>query len=50
LFNGNATSLGGNGGYTNYSGVMVAGAFAPPYDMIPAAGGGGCVTEGPFKE
>lgn len=24
--------------------------FAKPYDIIPSAGGGGCVTEGPFKE
>ncbi|ORY12827.1 hypothetical protein BCR34DRAFT_481904 [Clohesyomyces aquaticus] len=48
LFNGNMSSMGGNGAPSNYSGVMTHG-FSKPYDMIPSAGGGGCVTEGPFK-
>lgn len=48
LFNGNASSMGGNGAPTDYAGVPQP--FRPPYNMIPSAGGGGCVTEGPFKE
>ena len=49
MFNGNATSMGGNGAYSNYTGIMAMG-FAKPYDVIPAAGGGGCVTDGPFAK
>ncbi|KAE9363228.1 Di-copper centre-containing protein [Stipitochalara longipes BDJ] len=48
LFNGNDSSMGGNGLPSVYPGVPAMG-FTPPYDMIPSAGGGGCVTEGPFK-
>lgn len=33
----------------NYTGVMAMG-FSKPYDIIPAAGGGGCMTDGPFKK
>ena len=49
LFNGNASSMGGNGAPSDYAGVPTPG-FEPPLDIIPNAGGGGCVTEGPFKE
>lgn len=48
LFNGNSSSIGGNGGPSNYPGVPQP--FKKPYDMIPSAGKGGCVTDGPFKE
>lgn len=48
LFNGNASSMGGNGEPSEYRGVPQP--FRPPYNLIPSAGGGGCVTEGPFKE
>jgi hypothetical protein len=41
--------MGGNGAPATYPGVMAMG-FTPPYDVIPAAGGGGCVTDGPFKK
>ena len=45
LFNGNATSMGGNGdpdpGFTTLR--MGTG-------TVKSAGGGGCVTKGPFKE
>ncbi|KAF2205686.1 Di-copper centre-containing protein [Delitschia confertaspora ATCC 74209] len=47
LFNGNATSMSGNGLPSDYPGVFT-GFTNKPYDIIPAAGGGGCVTEGPF--
>ena len=48
MFNGNASSMGGNGAFVNYTGVPQP--FRKPYDHIPPADGGGCVTEGPFKE
>lgn len=48
LFNGNASSMGGNGEPSDYRGVPQP--FRAPYNLIPSAGGGGCVTEGPFKE
>jgi tyrosinase len=49
MFNGNMSSMGGNGVKSDYPGVMVHGAgFQPPYDMIPADLGGGCVKDGPF--
>ncbi|OAA65840.1 putative domain, di-copper centre [Niveomyces insectorum RCEF 264] len=48
MFNGNASSMGGNGAPSNYNGVIQP--FRKPYDKIPPAGGGGCVTEGPFKD
>lgn len=41
--------MGGNGKYSNYSGVPIPGAPAP-YDIIPPSVGGGCVTTGPFKK
>lgn len=41
--------MGGNGVKADYPGVMAMG-FKPPYDKIPAAGGGGCVKDGPFKK
>jgi len=45
LFNGNATSMGGNGAPDpKYTGFRTGGG------LIKSAGGGGCVTEGPFKE
>jgi len=45
LFNGNMTSMGGNGAPDpKYKGVRSGNG------MIPTGGGGGCVTEGPFKE
>jgi len=45
LFNGNATSMGGNGAPDpQYKGLRTSAG------MIQSAGGGGCVTEGPFKE
>ncbi|KAF2679670.1 Di-copper centre-containing protein [Lentithecium fluviatile CBS 122367] len=48
LFNGNMSSMGGNGAKLDYPGVPAM-SFKPPYDMIPADLGGGCVTDGPFK-
>jgi tyrosinase len=45
---GNASSMGGNGAPSKYPGVMMP--FKKPYNLIPWAGGGGCVTTGPFKE
>ena len=46
LFNGNMTSMGGNGAPDpRYKGVRTGAA-----GLIPSGGGGGCVTEGPFKE
>lgn len=46
LFNGNETSMGGNGDPDpNYKGFR-----AGMGGMIPSAGGGGCVTKGPFKD
>ncbi|KAH8901803.1 Di-copper centre-containing protein [Coniochaeta sp. PMI_546] len=48
MFNGNASSMGGNGAPTTYPGVPQP--FRRPYDKIPSAGGGGCVTTGPFKD
>ena len=48
MFNGNSSSMGGNGAPSTYPGVPQP--FRPPYDKIPSAGGGGCVTTGPFKE
>ncbi|KAG7287554.1 hypothetical protein NEMBOFW57_007066 [Staphylotrichum longicolle] len=45
LFNGNATSMGGNGEPDpRYTGLRMGSA------TIKSAGGGGCVTQGPFKE
>ncbi|KAF1993505.1 Di-copper centre-containing protein [Amniculicola lignicola CBS 123094] len=48
IFNGNMSSMGGNGLPANYPGVMTM-SFKPPFDKIPAAGGGGCVVDGPFQ-
>ena len=45
LFNGNMTSMGGNGAPDpKYSG------FRSNNGVIKSGGGGGCVTDGPFKE
>ena len=48
MFNGNASSMGGQGAYNNYTGVPQP--FKKPLDKIPPAGGGGCVMDGPFKK
>ncbi|KAK3301769.1 uncharacterized protein B0T15DRAFT_563343 [Chaetomium strumarium] len=48
LFDGSESSMGGNGAPSDYPGVPQP--FPRPYDKIPSAGGGGCVTEGPFKD
>jgi tyrosinase len=40
--------MGGNVVPSTYPGVMQP--FTKPYDKIPSAGGGGCVTTGPFEE
>ncbi|GAB1312035.1 hypothetical protein MFIFM68171_02245 [Madurella fahalii] len=46
LFNGNATSMGGNGDPDpGYLGVRMG-----VGGMVKSAGGGGCVTKGPFKD
>ena len=48
LLNGNASSMGGNGAPDpSYKGVPQAGRSP---NIIKSGGGGGCVTEGPFKE
>jgi len=48
MFNGNASSMGGNGGpEPNYKGVPQSGRTP---NIIKSGGGGGCVTEGPFSE
>ena len=48
MFDGSDSSMGGNGAKSTYSGIPQP--FPRPYDMIPSAGGGGCVTTGPFKK
>ncbi|KAK0610588.1 hypothetical protein B0T17DRAFT_500427 [Bombardia bombarda] len=48
LFNGNESSMGGNGAKFSYQGIQIPGA-PRPYNLIPAGVGGGCVTTGPFK-
>ncbi|KAH6612253.1 hypothetical protein B0J18DRAFT_414358 [Chaetomium sp. MPI-SDFR-AT-0129] len=48
MFDGSETSMGGNGAPSEYAGVPQG--FPKPYNMIPSAGGGGCVTDGPFKD
>ena len=50
LFDGSATSMSGNGLFVDYPGIPIP--LAPPglNDLIPPAGGGGCVTTGPFKK
>ncbi|KAG9231566.1 hypothetical protein BJ875DRAFT_443990 [Amylocarpus encephaloides] len=50
LFNGNDSSLGGNGIPDVYPGIKFGGGWKKPYDTIPASEGGGCVTKGPFKD
>lgn len=50
LFDGSDSSLGGNGASCDYEGTPVGGAPPGLNDMIPSAGGGGCVTTGPFKK
>jgi tyrosinase len=48
MFNGNASSMGGNGAPSTYGGIPQG--FRAPYNKIPSAGGGGCMVDGPFKE
>ncbi|KAL2280154.1 hypothetical protein FJTKL_12767 [Diaporthe vaccinii] len=43
IFNGNASSMSGNGAKFSYDGVFAGAGRIPPDE------GGGCVTEGPFK-
>ena len=50
LFDGSATSMGGNGAFQAYPGTPLPGAPPGLNDIIPSAEGGGCVTTGPFKE
>src|SRR5262245_22767841 len=48
MFNGNSSSMGGNGAPDpTYKGVRQPGRTP---NIIATGGGGGCVTEGPFKE
>ncbi|AEO67326.1 040e235b-4539-4777-bd7f-6c0c9d2a8b8c [Thermothielavioides terrestris] len=48
LFNGNASSMGGNGAPDpQYTGLPQPGRTP---NIIKSGGGGGCVTEGPFKD
>ncbi len=48
MFNGNASSMGGNGAPDpDYKGIPQPGRNP---NIIKSGGGGGCVTEGPFKE
>jgi len=45
LFNGNATSMGGNGAPDpSYTSLRTSAG------LMKTGGGGGCITEGPFKE
>ncbi|KAM7211037.1 hypothetical protein V8F06_013585 [Rhypophila decipiens] len=48
LFDGSDTSMSGNGVFVPHPGVGVPSA-PPPFNMIPPAQGGGCVTTGPFR-
>ncbi|KLU86054.1 hypothetical protein MAPG_05073 [Magnaporthiopsis poae ATCC 64411] len=48
MFNGNSSSMGGQGEYNNYRGVMMG--FRAPYNLIKPGGGGGCVKSGPFAD
>ncbi len=41
--------MSGNGAKQAHQGIPIPGAPAP-YNMIPPADGGGCVTTGPFKK
>ncbi|KAK4227267.1 hypothetical protein QBC38DRAFT_536577 [Podospora fimiseda] len=48
MFNGNASSMGGNGAPDpTYKGIAQSGRTP---NIIASGGGGGCVTEGPFKD
>lgn len=47
LFNGNSTSMSGNGAKYDYEGYPLS-LYTAPYNLIPPAEGGGCVTDGPF--
>ena len=40
--------MGGNGAPSTYHGIPTG--LRAPYNVIPSAGGGGCVTTGPFKD
>ncbi|PKS06048.1 hypothetical protein jhhlp_007882 [Lomentospora prolificans] len=48
LFDGTMASLGGNGEPVDYPGATFP--YPPPWDHMPPGGGGGCVTDGPFKD
>ncbi|KAI6626321.1 hypothetical protein MCOR08_007232 [Pyricularia oryzae] len=48
MFNGNMSSMGGQGEPNNYRGVLMG--FRAPYNLIQPGGGGGCVKDGPFKD
>ncbi|KAH6659073.1 tyrosinase central domain-containing protein [Truncatella angustata] len=47
IFDGTETSMSGNGLYSPYDGVTFP-LYPPPYNILPASEGGGCVTTGPF--
>lgn len=49
LFDGSEGSMGGNGAKVAHQGIPIPGA-PRPYNMIPPADGGGCVTTGPFTK
>jgi tyrosinase len=49
LFDGSEGSMGGNGAKEAHQGIPIPGAPSP-YNIIPPADGGGCVTTGPFKK
>ncbi|CAL3964034.1 unnamed protein product [Diplocarpon coronariae] len=49
IFDGSDASLSGNGGFYNHTGTKMISAPAP-YDILPPAGGGGCLLNGPFKD
>lgn len=49
VFDGSATSLGGNGQYIPHSGLILTEPLNPAALIpLPAGSGGGCVTTGPF--
>lgn len=50
VFDGSATSLGGNGQYVPHQGLILAEPLSDPPALIPlpAGSGSGCVTTGPF--
>jgi len=48
VFDGSSTSMSNNGAYYNHSGVSIP-SVAAPLIVLPPGTGGGCVTQGPFK-